>query len=150
MNRIIFSVLFCVVFITFTASDISACSCNLLIGSKSLEKQVKESYKQSSAVFIGEVVEIIKKPDVFFVEIKFKVEKTWNNESQKEITITTGQGNGDCGYKFEIGEKYLVYAYGDRNNLGTNICQRTSLSAGNKDIEFLNKVKKSKIKSSPK
>ena len=150
MNKIIFSLFFCVIFIALSASDISACTCDLLIGNKSLEKQVKEAYKKSSAVFIGEVIEVIKNPNVFFVEVRFKVEKTWNSESENEITITTGRGNGDCGYKFEVGEKYLVYAYGDKNNLGTNICRRTSFLSGNKDIELLNKIKKSKIKSSPK
>ncbi len=106
-----------------------------------------------TAIFSGEVIEVIKKPDVYFVEVKFKLDKSWKNELKDAASITTGRGGGDCGYEFEVGKKYLVYADGDKNKLSTNICTRTSVFESNKDVAFLNKIKKikkSKIKSSPK
>ena len=150
MSKIILSIIFSTFLIALTASDIFACTCSLPPENETVEKQVREAYKKSSSVFIGEVLEVIKKPDVFSVTIKFKVEKTWNEKFQNVITLTTGQGGGDCGYLFEIGKKYLVYAYGERASLGTNICTRTSPVKSNKDIAFLNKIKKPKLKSSPK
>jgi len=153
MNKITFTIFFFAFFTFLNASSILACSC-VPQGSESIETQVKEAYTNSTAVFIGEVVEVIKKPDSFFVTVRFRVEKTWNNkESQKEITLSTGRDDGFCGYKFEVGKKYVVYADGDKNNLKTNICTRTSAFESNKDVAFLNKInkiKKSKIKSSPK
>ncbi len=147
MNKIIFSIIFSAFLIALTASDIFACSCYPQEDIP-IEKQVKNAYTKSSSVFVGEVVEVIKKPNVY--SIKFKVEKTWNKKLQREITISTAKDSAACGYKFEVGKKYLVYANGESNNLATNICTRTASAEANKDIAFLNKIKKPKIKSSPK
>jgi hypothetical protein len=149
MNKIIFSVLFCVFLSTVTASNIFACTC-FYLPDIPIEKQVRGAYTNSSAVFIGEVSEVVSAPNVYFVLVKFKVEKSWNKKLPKEITISTGKGGGDCGYTFEVGKKYLVYAYGENKKLETNNCTRTASAVSNKDIAFLNKIKKTKIKSSPK
>ena len=152
MNKIIFAIFLFAIFTFLNASNVLACSC-VPQGSESIETQVKQAYTNSAAVFVGEVVEVVKKPDGYSVEVKFRNVKSWKSELQDKITISTGQGSGDCGYKFEVGKKYLVYADGERNNLKTNICTRTSAFESNKDVAFLNKIKKikkSKIKSSPK
>ncbi len=149
MNKIIFTIFFFAFFTVLNANNALACSC-VPQGDESIKQQVEKSYKNSTAVFSGEVVEVIKSPDVYFVEVKFKVDKSWKNGFQDEITITTGRGGGDCGYEFEVGKKYLVYVDGEKNKLKTNICTRTSAFESNKDVAFLNKIKKSKIKSSPK
>jgi hypothetical protein len=149
MNKIIFSIIFSTFLISLAANDIFACDC-ISLDDISIEKQVRDAYKGSSAVFVGEVTEIISKPNVYSVLVKFKIEKSWNKNFQKEITISTGRGGGDCGYGFAVGKKFLVYAYGKINNLSTNICTRTNSVASNKDIAILNKIKKSKIKSFPK
>lgn len=45
---------------------------------------------------------------------------------QKEIEIATGSGASDCGYPFEVGMDYLVYAYKNaEGRLETGICSRT-------------------------
>jgi uncharacterized membrane protein len=46
--------------------------------------------------------------------------------AQQEIEILTGQGGGDCGYPFQVGTNYVIYAYenGD-GRLETGICSRT-------------------------
>ncbi len=147
MNKIIFSIIFSTFLIALTASDIFACSC-FQPEDVPIEKQVREAYQKSSSVFIGEVVEVIKKPDVY--SVRFKVEKTWNKKFQKEIIVSTAKDSSLCGYSFVVGKKYLVYASENNNNLMTNICTRTASVISNKDIAFLNKIKKPKIKSSPK
>jgi len=152
MNKIIFTIFFFAFFTVLNASNVFACSC-VPQGDESIEPQVKEAYTNSTAVFVGEVVEVIQKPDTFITEVKFKVLKSWKNEFKDTASITTGRGGGDCGYEFEVGKRYLVYADGDKNKLRTNICTRTSAFESNKDVAFLNKIKKikkSKIKSSPK
>jgi len=150
MNKIIFTIFSFAFFTALNASGVFACSC-VPRGSESVETQVKEAYTNSTAVFVGKVVEVVKRRNSSFVTVRFRVEKSWNNEKfQKEITVSTGSNDGICGYSFEAGKKYLVYASGGNNKLSTNICTRTSAAGLNKDIAFLNKIKKAKIKSSPK
>jgi Carboxypeptidase regulatory-like domain len=46
--------------------------------------------------------------------------------SQQEIEILTGVGGGDCGYPFQTGADYVVYAYKNSDgHLETGICSRT-------------------------
>ncbi len=149
MNKIIFSIIFSTFLIAITASDILACSC-IVQEDIPIEKQVKDAYTKSSSVFVGQVVAVIKNPETYSVVVKFKVEKSWNKKFQEKITISTASDSAMCGYEFVVGKKYLVYANGENNNLGTNICTRTASVVSNKDIAVLNKMKKPKIKSSPK
>ena len=152
MKKIIFSTAIFAAFFILSHGDVFACSCVPMPENVTIGQQIKEAHKQSSVVFIGEVIEVVKKPDDdFFVTVKFKVEKIWNDkEFQRELVITTGRDDGFCGYAFEKGKRYLVYAFENNNELSTNICTRTSAAEQNKDIAFLNRMKKPKIKSSPK
>jgi hypothetical protein len=146
MNKTIFSILFLICIIAVTASDVFACSCFTPEGIP-IEKQVKDAFTKSSSVFVGQVVEVVKKPDNNL--IKFRVEKSWNNKFQKEITVSTPSNSAMCGYEFVVGKKYLVYANGENANLSTYLCTRTASATANKDVALLNKIKKPKIKSSP-
>ncbi len=58
--------------------------------------------------------------------------------AQSEIEVLTGQGGGDCGYPFETGTDYVIYAY---NNAGgsfeTGICSRTQpLARAAEDVSY--------------
>lgn len=130
-------------FFMLLAGNVSACSCELSLGKSSEAKKVKNSYWKAAAVFYGKVIEITQKPGTLYVTVKLQVEKSWKNQLENEVIIQTGLGNGDCGYKFEKGERYLVYAYGNENSLSTNICQRTSES--DKDSKYLDKIKRPKL-----
>jgi len=44
----------------------------------------------------------------------------------EDITVYTGAGGGDCGYRFEIGTSYLVYADLVGGRLVTSICSHTN------------------------
>lgn len=141
---LIFSIALLVLFFTLSAGETFACTCDLAVGNRSLEKQIKENYKKSAAVFLGKVTEVIKDPNAFFVKVKFESEKIYKGKFSEEVVITTGQGSGDCGFYFEVGKSYLVYAYGNLGNLETNICQRTSLVEETKDLKILEKIRKKK------
>jgi hypothetical protein len=133
-----------------------ACTCGLPYPNRTLKQQVIEARKKSEAVFSGKVIEVIENPQVFYVIVKFKVQRSWKQISTDEVTVFTGRGNGDCGYRFEVGESYLVYAYKyNESELGTNICQRTmKLADAAEDLKVLGKGKLlgaevSSVKSSP-
>jgi hypothetical protein len=150
MKKFIFSIVIFAFISVITGSKILACSCAPSADNIPFEEKVKEAVDISTAVFSGEVSEVKKEPGTFFVKVKFKVKTAWKNKFVKEITITTGLNDGLCGYNFEVGEEYLIYAYGKQNNLGTGICTRTSLLKSNKDITVLNKLAKRKSKPAPK
>jgi len=142
MNKIILSTLGIFAFLIFTNIDAYACSC-VLRGNEPLKQQVNRAKKDSSAVFSGKVLEVIKKPENFQVVVKLRVENLWKGNLSKEVTVLTGSDSALCGYQFEVGQSYLIYASGaDVNNLQTNICTRTAnLSAAKADIKILGKGK---------
>jgi hypothetical protein len=116
-----------------------ACVCDLPRTDKPIRQVVTEARNKSKAVFSGTVVAIDKKPGDLYVAVRFKIEESWKVTLSKEATVFTGQGGGDCGYKFEVGQRYLVYAYRYNDaDLGTNICQRTaSLIEAAEDLKVL-------------
>src|SRR5215203_46385 len=116
-----------IVFFMLSADNIFGCSC-LVPSNQPLSRRIKKAYLESAAVFYGEVTEITQKPEDFDLTVKIKVEKSWKNQTRAEVIIHTGRGGGDCGYNFEVGNKYLVYAYANKNTLETNIWMRTSAS----------------------
>jgi hypothetical protein len=62
--------------------------------------------------------------------------------AQREIEIVTGKGGGDCGYAFQTGSDYTVYAYRNAQGLlETGICSRTRpLAEAAEDIAYLRAV----------
>jgi len=95
----------------------NACQCNE-------PPPATEAYKSSTAVFVGTVVSGRLEAD-FWRRYEFRVDEPLKGKLGTKVEISTGRGGGDCGYSFEIGEKYLVYAGGSPENLGTSICTRT-------------------------
>ncbi|MES1258121.1 MAG: carboxypeptidase regulatory-like domain-containing protein [Acidobacteriota bacterium] len=57
---------------------------------------------------------------------------------QKEIEIATGLGGGDCGYPFQNGQDYVVYAgQNGTGGLETGLCSRTRpLKDAREDMEY--------------
>lgn len=138
-----FRPLLAVVILFLVTSTGFACDCGLPRAGKPFKQVVTEARNKSKAVFSGTVVAIDKKPGDLYVAVRFKIEESWKGAPSKEATVFTGQGGGDCGYKFEVGQQYLVYAYRyNETDLGTNICQRTaSLIQAAEDLKVLGRGK---------
>src|SRR6185436_11152744 len=125
MKRIIF--LLALLFSFGAFERVSACSCYT-------PEPVCEAFGDAKAIFVGEVAEG-KAAETFMERLKnnsqtqsfvFSVSQNFlGAEEGKNITVHTGFGFGDCGYYFEKGKKYLVYAYEREGNLYTTICTRT-------------------------
>jgi hypothetical protein len=104
---------------------------------------VARALSLSDAVFVGRViarhdarVEILSGNTSGFSFV-FEVEKLYKGTVSGEIAVVTGNGRGDCGYPFRLGEKYLVYAYCEKE-LRTHICTRTTdISAASADLAEL-------------
>ena len=83
------------------------------------------------AVFAGQVVEIVEKiEDPEDLTISFELSAVWKGELGMDVSIGTRLWSAGCGYHFELGEQYLVYAYSSEDGtLRTGICSRTMLLA---------------------
>ncbi len=140
-----------VLFFALNVSESFACSCGILTDTN-LEILVNRGFTEASAVFSGKVVKIEQKQKNGFKKVTFKVGKSWKTRLKNKVIVTTGEDSASCGYNFDVEKIYLVYAYFDKENnqLATTICTRTSPLKFNKDVEALNKIEKSKIKSFPK
>ena len=91
--------------------------------------------EQAQAVFVGQVSEIAivdqsesrpSPPLPIARRISFKVTETLRGDVPEVVPVFTGMGGGDCGFKFESGKTYLVYAHrAPTGQLMTGICART-------------------------
>jgi hypothetical protein len=57
----------------------------------------------------------------------------------QEVEVRTGSGGGDCGFRFETGKAYFIYAYRAPDaKLATSICSRTAaIEKAAEDLEYL-------------
>lgn len=126
------------------AGEALACTC-VRPKPGTLRSQVTTAYQDSRAVFTGEVLEVTRNETAARNEVKIRIEKSWKNKLAKEITIYTGLDSAGCGFPFEVGKKYLIYADFDdeEKSFNTNLCQRTKLFVGaGKELTALNRIKR--------
>lgn len=125
-------------FLLLTPATALSCTCDLPSPGKTIAQQVRDAGDRSKAVFAGQVVEVVDNPQASYIEVKVRVDRSWKNVGTGEVNLRTGRG-GYCGYPFEVGESYLVYAYEyTESELGTNICQRTmKLADAGPDLDVL-------------
>lgn len=97
------------------APEAFACSCTQ-------PRPPSETFEQSTAVFAGKVTSI--KSGDYSKTVQFDVEMAWKGISETPVTLTTAGSGASCGYEFEEGVGYLVYAYG-KESLETGMCGRT-------------------------
>jgi hypothetical protein len=115
------------------------------------------AFSDASAVFVGTVISFSTLSSEHsdgsrkyqFIEkvARFSIEQAYKGVSGAEVEVFTGQGDSDCGYGFEQGKRYVVYAYrgSESDRLATGICSRTALaSKANEDLQFLNGLVKAR------
>jgi hypothetical protein len=60
--------------------------------------------------------------------VTMDVLRSYRGDQSRRVQVTTGLGGGDCGFSFEAGKDYLVYAFKDEaGGLSTGICSATAL-----------------------
>lgn len=141
MKRLLVLIIGIATLVGFSWIEASACTCDLPLLNLTLKQQVRKAQKRSQALFVGKVIQVLQETEAYGVSVKFRVEKVWKGKLSQQVTIFTGNGGGDCGYRFEIGESYLVYASGSNERLSTNICQRTAPRSEDGDMKLLGKGK---------
>ena len=116
-----------------TPPDAAACSC-MPAGPPC------EAFWKVHAVFVGRVLAMAEQPSPPWtpgeplpfglgVKVTLAVVERLSGDSgdQPTIEITTGRDEGACGYLFEVGRDYVVFARKTEGRalLSTNICTRT-------------------------
>jgi hypothetical protein len=114
-----------------------------------------QEFGNTFAVFTGKVESIGDYPTTMNVgnnkfpyvqrSVKFNVSEAFRGINEKEVEIITGKGGGDCGYNFETGREYVVYAYQNKETgkLGTGICTRTRpIEKAEEDLQYFREIAK--------
>src|SRR3989338_7735567 len=116
------------------------------------QKMVEKAWEEYDVIFSGEVTSVSKTkydddgmvpPIPYATSIFLQVFQNWKgiNQGQSQV-IRTGDGEFDCGYTFQKGERYLVYAQKyDVSDFITSGCGPTKkLVDASEDIKYLNKL----------
>ena len=141
-----------------------ACVCDL-------DKTVKQAYKESTAVFAGrfiaeefrtgiknqfaemEAESSGKKREYEVLVYRFVVTRWYKggSDTSESILVTDrvrylddrSEVVSDCGLGFKTSEAYLVYAYGEPDDLSTNACSLTNrLARARADLDVLERLRK--------
>lgn len=51
------------------------------------------------------------------------VETVYKGDVAKTVTVRTAASGASCGYEFQAGKRYTVFATGTRDSLETNLCR---------------------------
>lgn len=126
------------------ASQVSACSCPV-------PPPPGEALDQADVVFSGRVVNYIDQPEgpkvssADLVKAKFNVSKIWKGPQETTFVVSTARHSLSCGYSFEKGTEYIVYAFDKDDGLITTVCTRTKpLSRAKEDLAKLGQGKEPK------
>lgn len=83
----------------------------------------KKALDAAGAVFLAEADKVVVEGDTRIVT--FKVERWWKGGDKAEVTAFTHKDGATCGYRFEKGKKYLVYARMDKDKIHVSLRSRT-------------------------
>lgn len=99
--------------------------------------------EHADAVFSGRVVDVEtgeQERGFRRLAVRFALDAVWKGVPEgAEATVWTAEQSAACGYSFEPGEEYLVYAYeSDSGELTTSLCTRNApLSRAAADLAAL-------------
>ncbi len=123
--RLLFA--FCLV---LGAGDIFTCAAQNCSCPK--KPELEEAYADSAVVFLGQVEnqeDSVLRPE--FIEVRLAVQRKfkWMSElaSSQSIVVYTPSEQGRCGYTFQNGFDYLVFAKGNPAYLRVDSCSRTNV-----------------------
>lgn len=114
-----------------------ACSCAIGAG-ESEEERARGAVEGAQAVFAGEVTGVEDEPVGTVVstgdpiEVNFDVSRVWKGPAYETLTVEKARSGASCGYDFDKGRQYLVYADNtsvtgeDSEALQVSLCSETT------------------------
>lgn len=96
-------------------SEAHACTCEA-------SRSPEAAFIQADAVFRGRVLaveavgdrpypEYPERMNVHYRLVQLQVTRSWKGVTERAVTIATGAWSDDCGYAFERGREYVIYAF---------------------------------------
>lgn len=136
MNRIKPSLMSLLALLLFGAAPVIACSCFMD------PNPPCRAVGSADAIFEGEVLDREKiesgMESYLRRRVTMKVRKAYKGSLGEAVYVYTGNGDSDCGYRFKIGSRYLVYAYEYDGRLSTSYCSRTrQMKYAKDDLDYL-------------
>lgn len=132
--RLHYALLF-VVFLLLQTNQVFAARC---IARRAVSEEFSRSSAVFSAVAIAEEYRPVKQNEDGKSEevlvVRFAVEQWWKGSGDEEVVLYTSATRLPDGgsriwsedFHFQVGERYLIYAFGSAERLSTNGCSRTS------------------------
>jgi hypothetical protein len=107
-----------------------------------IKAERRQAYDKATAVFEGKVVAL----DSYTVT--FRLQKRWKGSSHDEVVLSTGAVPGyngtplpeECSFQFQLGEEYLVYAYGPAEKLKTSVCSTLMIKDAAEEEKGLDEI----------
>jgi hypothetical protein len=88
-----------------------------------------EALERAAAVFAGRVIAMERdgrERDLHAeYPVRFAVATAWKGVHEREVVVRTSVSTALCGYPFQVGEDYVVYADGEPGALRVSLCSRT-------------------------
>lgn len=104
-----------------------ACSC--------LFRPLEAHIADAEGIFKGEVLDISSEGVVSEgglvrgggnLQVTFAVSEVWNGPFEERVTVSTPAMGAACGYGFEVGRRYVVFAYVGDGGWATGLCTATT------------------------
>ncbi|MBN8530467.1 MAG: hypothetical protein J0L97_01205 [Alphaproteobacteria bacterium] len=106
----------------------------------------EDAIKSYDTIFSGTAVSVEKHATTQLI-VKFKDVNPWKGTPGKQPSVITEASGGTCGYGFEVGKAYLIYAHRANKDPATTqfntfLCSPTKLlSSAEEDLKFLKALK---------
>lgn len=139
-------------FIVFLSLS-KAIACTCISEKESLKKKVKKEFLRSDVIFTGNVTAItdLKKRSNRYssgdpIQYTFEIiEQIKGVDTKRKIQIISARSGSSCGYRFQIGKTYMVYAMGSdyySKDTGNKLDYSTSICSRNNHVARVSKKEK--------
>lgn len=111
--------------------------------SPSFYERFKDKYARGTDLVPAFLSAVRNEDELEFHRVTFEVIESFKGSARRRVHVDTALHEASCGYSFQLGEEYLVWAYGDddSSSLTTSICSRTQpLRHAADEVAFLRSV----------
>lgn len=121
---------------TFLAASFLALPGTALACSCAPRSDIPQAIEKAARVFLGTVTSIEDIPP-FHQRVTFQVSEHYKGDAIDTLQVISAASAAACGYPFQQGIAYVVYARGEGERLTTGTCSRTMAAAPGSDLDVL-------------
>jgi len=115
-------IVFVIILNIFCIQYISNCSCIIL------EKDLTKVYTLYTNIFKGTAALVLPPNSEYLIQVMFNKITAFKGNNTESTTYVTNNSAGVCGYHFEVGQTYLVYANEyETGKISISMCSNTKM-----------------------